>query len=86
MKSIEELRADYADTYLNRMTEEINYLDNTFAAFIFLKYGCMTKYYSLSLKAAREKINRIGTMMDAYFASDLEGVLNDRFKDHQHIS
>ena len=73
MKSIEELRADYADTYLNRMTEEIDYLDNTFAAFIFLKYGCMTKNNILSLKTAREKIKRIGTMMDAYFTSDLEG-------------
>ena len=73
MKSIEELRADYADTYLNRLTEEIDYLDNTFAAFIFLKYGCMTKNNILSLKTAREKINRIVTMMDTYFASDLEG-------------
>lgn len=73
MKSIEELRADYADTYLNRMIEEIDYLDNTFAGFIFLKYGYMTKNNILSLKTARDKIKRIGTMMDAYFASDLEG-------------
>nr|DAR78147.1 MAG TPA: hypothetical protein [Caudoviricetes sp.] len=73
MKSIEELRVDYADTYLNRMTEEIDYLDNTFAAFIFLKYDCMTNNNILSLKAAREKIKRIGIMIDAYFASDLEG-------------
>lgn len=39
MKSIEELRVDYADTYLNRVTADVNYLDDTFASFIFLKYG-----------------------------------------------
>ena len=41
MKSIEELRVDYADTYLNRVLADVNYLEDTFASFIFLKYGHM---------------------------------------------
>lgn len=28
MKSIEELRVDYADTYLNRVSADVNYLDD----------------------------------------------------------
>jgi|GEM_PF-1680439 hypothetical protein len=73
MKSIEELRADYADTYLNRVSADVNYLNDTFASFIFLKYGCMSNNNIQSLKTVNEKLKKVSTMIDAYLTLDLEG-------------
>lgn len=73
MKSIEELRADYADTYLNRVSADVDYLDNTFASFIFLKYGGMNIKDISVLKDVNKKLKKVSTMIDAYLTLDLEG-------------
>lgn len=73
MKSIEELRADYADTYLNRVSADVDYLDNTFASFIFLKYGSMNIKDISALKDVNKKLKKVSTMIDAYLTLDLEG-------------
>lgn len=73
MKSIEELRVDYADTYLNRVLADVNYLEDTFASFIFLKYGHMNTKDISSLKDVNEKLKKVSTMIDAYLTLDLEG-------------
>ena len=73
MKSIEELRADYADTYLNRISADVSYLEGTFASFIFLKYGGMSNDNIQSLKTVNEKLKKVSTMIDAYLTLDLEG-------------
>lgn len=73
MKSIEELRADYADTYLNRVSADVDYLDSTFASFIFLKYGSMNIKDISALKDVNKKLKKVSTMIDAYLTLDLEG-------------
>lgn len=73
MKSIEELRVDYADTYLNRVTADVNYLDDTFASFIFLKYGRMDTKDISALKDVNKKFKKASTMIEAYLTLDLEG-------------
>jgi len=73
MKSIEELRADYADTYLNRVSADVDYLDGTFASFIFLKYGSMNIKDISGLKDVNKKLKKVSTMIDAYLTLDLEG-------------
>lgn len=73
MKSIEELRADYADTYLNRVSADVDYLDSTFASFIFLKYGNMNIKDISVLKDVNKKLKNVSTMIDAYLTLDLEG-------------
>lgn len=73
MKSIEELRVDYADTYLNRVLADVNYLDDTFASFIFLKYGCMDTKDISALKDVNKKLKKASTMIEAYLTLDLEG-------------
>lgn len=72
MKSIEELRADYADTYLNRVSADVSYLDSTFASFIFLKYESMSNNNIQSLKTVNDKLKKVSTMIDAYLTMDLE--------------
>ena len=72
MKSIEELRTDYADTYLNRVLADVNYLDDTFASFIFLKYGRMDNRDILALNGMNDKLKKVSTMIDAYLTMDLE--------------
>ena len=73
MKSIEELRVDYADTYLNRVLADVNYLDDTFASFIFLKYGHMGTKDIPALKDVNKKLKKASTMIEAYLTLDLEG-------------
>lgn len=73
MKSIEELRADYADTYLNRVSADVDYLDSTFVSFIFLKYGNMNIKDISVLKDVNKKLKKVSTMIDAYLTLDLEG-------------
>ena len=72
MKSIEELRADYSDTYLNRVLADVNYLDDTFASFIFLKYGRMDNKDISALKDVNHKLKKVSAMIDAYLTMDLE--------------
>lgn len=73
MKSIEELRADYADTYLNMVSADADYLDSTFVSFIFLKYGNMNIKDISVLKDVNKKLKKVSTMIDAYLTLDLEG-------------
>lgn len=73
MKSIEELRVDYADTYLNRVSADVKYLDDTFASFIFLKYGRMDTKDISALKDVNKKLKKASTMIEAYLTLDLEG-------------